>query len=180
MNSNLRTGDTVMVMAGADKGKTGVIIASDAKRGRVTIEGVNVVTKHTKPRSQKDRGGIKKEPASIDVSNVLIVCPSCGKTTRIGHTIDDKGDKHRTCKKCGAFMDGTKKARVKKDTTKATKATKEKDSKVEKAETKEKAATKKAAPKTTAAKSTKPATSSASKTASTTKRKAPVAKSQGK
>ena len=130
MNSNLRTGDTVMVMAGADKGKTGVIIASDAKRGRVTIEGVNVVTKHTKPRSQKDRGGIKKEPASIDVSNVLIVCPSCGKTTRIGHTIDDKGDKHRACKKCGAVLDNAKTTKATKTTKKSTKKSAE-DSKAE-------------------------------------------------
>ena len=67
MNCCLRTGDLVKVIAGADKGKTGVIIASDAQRGRVTVEGVNVVTKHTKTRSQKDRGGIKKEYASIDV-----------------------------------------------------------------------------------------------------------------
>lgn len=176
MNSNLRTGDTVMVMAGADKGKSGVIIASDSKSGRVTVEGVNVVTKHTKPRSQKDRGGIKKEPAAIDVSNVMIVCPTCGKATRIGHKIDEKGVKHRVCKKCGAFMDGVKKTRVKKD---ANKATKEKDIKVEKTAVKEKAATKQTAPKTTAKKAAKPA-GNAEKIASTTKRKAPVAKSQGK
>ena len=174
MNSNLRTGDTVMVMAGADKGKTGVIIASDAKSGRVTVEGVNIVTKHTKPRSQKDRGGIKKEAASIDVSNVLIVCPTCGKITRIAHKLDEKGEKHRACKKCGAFIDGAKKVRVKKDA----KSTKEKDVKVEKAEAKGKDV-KKSAPKATVTKSTK-ATGTAEKMASTTKRKAPAAKSQGK
>ena len=175
MNSNLRTGDTVKVIAGADKGKTGVIIASDAQRGRVTIEGVNIVSKHRKPRSQKDKGGIKKEAAAINASNVLIVCPACGETTRIAHKLDDKGDKHRACKKCGAFMDGVKKTRAKKD-SKATKETK--TTKVEKAEVKEEKA-KKATPKKTAPKATK-ATGSAEKIASTTKRKAPVAKSQGK
>lgn len=172
MNSNLRTGDNVKILAGKDKGKTGVIIASDATRGRVTVEGVNIVTKHTKPRSQKDRGGIKKESASIDVSNVQIVCPTCGKTTRIAHKVDENGTKHRLCKKCGAFMDGEKKSRVKKEA-------KAEKTKVEKAETKEKA-TKEVAPKKAPAKSTTKATASADKTASTTKRKAPVAKSQGK
>lgn len=175
MNSNLRTGDTVKVICGADKGKTGVIIASDAERGRVIIEGVNIVSKHRKPRSQKDKGGIKKEAAAINVSNVLIVCPECGKATRIAHKLDDKGEKHRACKKCGAFMDGAKKTRAKKD-AKSVKETK--SAKVEKAEAKEEKV-KKAAPKATAAKATK-ATSTAGKTASTTKRKAPAAKSQGK
>ncbi len=174
MNSNLRTGDTVKVISGADKGKTGVIIASDAQRGRVTIEGVNIVSKHKKPRSQKDRGGIKKEPASINASNVLIVCPACGQATRIAHKLDDKGEKHRACKKCGAFMDGAKKVRAKKD-AKATKETK--TAKVVKAGAEEKVT--KTAPKKTAPKVTK-ATSNAEKIASTTKRKAPVAKSQGK
>ena len=172
MNSNLRTGDMVKVIAGADKGKSGVILSSDAQKGRVTIEGVNIVSKHRKPRSQKDRGGIKKEPAAINASNVLIVCPSCGKTTRIAHKLDEQGNKHRVCKKCGAFMDGEKKTRAKKE-VKA-----EKETKVEKAASKEKVT--KAAPKKTAPKTTKATASKAEKVASTTKRKAPVAKSQGK
>ncbi|MBO5102958.1 MAG: hypothetical protein J6C13_02580, partial [Clostridia bacterium] len=113
--------------------------------------------------------GIKKESASIDVSNVLIVCPTCGKATRIAHKLDEKGEKHRACKKCGAFMDGEKKTRVKKD-SKA-----DKSAKVEKAETKEKA-TKTAAPKKTATKTTK---ATSAKTTSTTK-KATVAKSEDK
>ncbi len=175
MNSNLRTGDTVKVIAGADKGKTGVIIASDAQRGRVTIEGVNIVSKHRKPRSQKDRGGIKKEAAAINASNVLIVCPACGKTTRIAHKLDEKGEKHRACKHCGAILDGAKKAHAKKD-AKATKVAKE--SKVEKAVEKEEK-TSKVAPKKTAPKVAK-ASGSADKIASSTKRKAPVARSQGK
>ena len=105
MNSNLIKGDKVLVIAGKDKGKTGIITASDSKSRRVTVEGVNIVTKHRKPRSQKDRGGIKREEAGIDVSNVQIVCPSCNKATRIAHTFDEQGRKHRVCKKCGALID---------------------------------------------------------------------------
>ena len=150
MNSNLRTGDNVVV-----------------------VEGVNIVHKHSKPRSQKDKGGIKKVEAAIDVSNVMIICPACGKPTRIAHKFDEKGNKHRACKKCGAFMDGVVVARAKKEAKKESSA-----KKVEKAETKEKA---KSAPKKSATKATKPATANAAeKAASSTRRKAPVAKSQGK
>lgn len=169
MNSNLRTGDNVVVIAGKDKGKTGKIMSSDSQKGRVVVEGVNIVHKHSKPRSQKDKGGIKKVEAGIDVSNVMLLCPSCGKATRIGHAFDEKGTKHRACKKCGAFMDGVKQTKAKKDA----KQTSEKKEKVEKAEktTKE---TKKTAPKTTKASGVE-----AGKTTAT-KRKTPVAKSQGK
>ena len=113
MNSNLITGDNVVVIAGKDKGKTGKITARNTKSGRVTVEGVNIVTKHRKPRSQKDRGGIKHEEASIDVSNVQLICPSCNKATRVGHTFDEQGKKHRICKKCDAVID-TKKTKVQK------------------------------------------------------------------
>ncbi|MBR1926062.1 MAG: 50S ribosomal protein L24 [Clostridia bacterium] len=122
MNSNLRTGDTVVVIAGKDKGKQGKIIASDAQKSRVTVAGVNVVSKHRKPRSQNDKGGIKKEEAPIDVSNVQIICPQCGKATRIGHLIDESGKKHRKCKKCNAIMDGEKRTKVVKNTQKESKA----------------------------------------------------------
>lgn len=173
MNSNLRTGDNVVVIAGKDKGKTGKIMSSDSQKGRVVVEGVNIVHKHSKPRSQKDKGGIKKVEAGIDVSNVMLLCPACGKATRIGHAFDEKGEKHRACKKCGAFMDGEKKTRVKKESKKESVSEK----KVEKAEEKAKA---KPAPKKTAPKATKASGIDAGKSTTVTKRKAPVAKSQGK
>ena len=94
MNSNLRTGDTVIVIAGKDKGKTGKIVSSNSETRRVVVEGVNIAHRHSKPRSQKDKGGIKKHEAAIDVSNVMLVCTSCNKPTRIAHKIDDKGVKH--------------------------------------------------------------------------------------
>ena len=123
MNSNLRTGDTVLVIAGKDKGKQGKIIASDSQKSRVTVEGVNIVSKHRKPRSQTDKGGIKKEEAPIDVSNVQIICPACGKATRIGHLIDASGKKHRMCKKCKKAIDGEVRAKAAKQTKVETKPT---------------------------------------------------------
>lgn len=125
MNFEVKTGDTVLVIAGKDKGKTGKITASNREKGRVVVEGVNIVHKHRKPRSQKDRGGIKKEEASIDVSNVQIICPTCGKATRIAQAFDDKGNKHRVCKKCGAKLDSDKKVKAAKKEAKAEKVEKE-------------------------------------------------------
>lgn len=134
MNSNLIKGDKVLVIAGKDKGKTGVITASNSKTRRVTVEGVNIVTKHRKPRSQKDRGGIKREEAGIDVSNVQIVCPACNKATRIAHTFDEQGKKHRVCKKCGALIDAkrVKVAKADKKEAKAVNTDADKTTKVEK------------------------------------------------
>ena len=175
MNSNLRTGDTVIVIAGKDKGKSGKIVSSNSETKRVVVEGINIVHKHSKPRSQKDRGGIKKKEAPIDVSNVMLICSSCNKPTRIGHKFDEKGNKHRACKHCGALIDNKYvKPKSKKDATK-----KEKE-KVEKAETKEIKETKTTAPKKTASKVTASTVDTANKVVSTTRRKAPVAKSQGK
>ena len=173
MNSNLRTGDTVLVIAGKDKGKSGKIVSSDSEKGRVVVEGINIVHRHSKPRSQKDKGGIKKKEAAIDVSNVMLVCSNCSKPTRIAHSFDDKGNKHRVCKHCGAVIDGKfVKPKAKKEEV----AKKEKE-KVEKAETKE---IKSVAPKKTAPRSTAKPVDTANKAAGTTRRKAPVAKSQGK
>ena len=174
MNSNLRTGDTVVVIAGKDKGKTGKIVKSDAHKGRVTVAGVNIVSKHRKARSQTDKGGIKKEEAPIDVSNVQIICPNCGKATRIGHLIDADGKKHRKCLKCNGVMDGEKRA-------KTSKPTKEADAKVKeaKAEKVTENKTERATKKVPTAKSAGVA-SKAKVDTSTTKRKTPQAKSTAK
>ncbi len=118
----VKTGDTVVVLAGKDKGKTGKVTAVSADQGRVIVENVNVVSKHQKPRSQEDKGGIIKKSAPIDASNVQVVCPVCGKATRVAHSEVD-GKKVRTCKKCNASLD---KAFVKKTTKKAEKPATEK------------------------------------------------------
>ena len=97
----IRTGDTVIVTAGKDKGREGTVIAADPARNRVTVEGVNVAKRHRKARSQEDPGGIIDMEKSIHVSNVMVKSPSDGKPTRVGYKVD--GDKKiRVCKRTGA------------------------------------------------------------------------------
>ncbi len=98
---NIRKDDKVVVLSGKDKGKQGKILVSDPKAAKVIVEGVNVATKHQKPRKQGEEGGIIKVETPIYASKVQLVCPKCGKATRVGHKIAD-GKKVRVCKKCGA------------------------------------------------------------------------------
>ena len=98
---NIKKDDKVVVLSGKDKGKQGKILVSDPKAAKVIVEGVNVATKHQKPRKQGEEGGIIKVETPIYVSKVQLVCPKCGKATRVAHKITD-GKKTRVCKKCGA------------------------------------------------------------------------------
>ena len=98
---NIKKDDKVIVLSGKDKGKSGKVIAADPKGLKVTVEGVNVATKHQKPKKQGQDGGIIKLETPIYVSKVQLVCPKCGKSTRVGHKLVD-GKKVRVCKKCGA------------------------------------------------------------------------------
>ena len=110
---HVKTNDMVVVISGKDKGKQGKISAAFPKTGRVTVEGVNMVTKHQKARNAMQPGGIVKKEAAIDASNVMLICPKCGKPTRVSHkvnvAVDANGKKNRTmvrvCKKCGADID---------------------------------------------------------------------------
>ena len=90
---HVKTGDTVVVLSGKDKGK----------QGKIIVEGVAMVKKHQKPRGQGMPGGIVEKEAAIPASKVMVVCPKCGKNTRVGHELRD-GKKVRTCKKCGAEL----------------------------------------------------------------------------
>lgn len=114
MNSlNVKRGDTVIVLTGKDSGKKGKVLTANPSKETVTVEGINIVTKHVKPRGAQKPGGMQKVPGNTHVSNVMLVCPSCSKTTRIAHTIieeDGKKKSVRTCKKCGAFVDKAAKA----------------------------------------------------------------------
>ena len=121
---NVKKGDNVLVLAGQDKGKKGTVISASPKAQTVRVEGVNVVTKHVKPRGAQNPGGIMKEPGNIHVSNVQVICPDCGKPTRVAHAIVD-GKKARVCKHCGASLDKQAKAAVKKEKKAAKKAKKE-------------------------------------------------------
>ncbi len=98
---NIKKDDKVVVLSGKDKGKQGKVLVVNPKAGKVIVEGVNVATKHQKARQQGQEGGIIKVETPIYASKVQLVCPKCGKNTRVGHKIAD-GKKTRVCKKCGA------------------------------------------------------------------------------
>jgi large subunit ribosomal protein L24 len=100
----IKKGDNVVVITGKDKGVQGEILVAMPSENKVIVKEVNVVSKHRKPRSQTDVGGIIKQEAPIDASNVMLVCPKCKAATRVGYQITD-GKKVRVCKKCGAVID---------------------------------------------------------------------------
>ena len=98
---NIKRDDKVVVLSGKDKGKQGKVLTADPKAGKVIVKGVNVATKHQKPQKQGQEGGIIKVETPIYAAKVQLVCPKCGKGTRVGHKLAD-GKKVRVCKKCGA------------------------------------------------------------------------------
>ncbi len=106
----IRKDDTVVVLSGKDKGKKGKVLAAQPKAGKVIVAGVNVASKHRKPRNQQDEGGIIKMETPIYACKVQVVCPKCGKATRVGHktieTSDGKTKSVRVCKhkECGAEL----------------------------------------------------------------------------
>lgn len=121
MNTSIKKGDNVVVIAGKEKGKTGKVTEVSSKNNRVLVDGVNIVTKHQKARKQDEKSQIIKKNAPIEASNVMVVCPSCGKATRIAHSEVD-GKKVRTCKKCKASLDKEFAKAVKKESKKTVKA----------------------------------------------------------
>ena len=137
MKMTIKTGDTVVVIAGKDKGKTGKVSAVYADANKVLVDDVNVVTKHQKPRSQQDKGGIVKKSAPIDASNAMVVCPVCGKATRVAHS-EIEGKKVRSCKKCKASLDKEYVKATKKEAKKTVKAEELKGAKLKPASTEEK------------------------------------------
>ncbi len=102
---HVKKDDTVIVITGKDKGKKGRVIAAFPRENRVLVEGVNLVTKHTRPSQQNPQGGIIKQEAPIHVSNVMHVDPKSGQPTRIGYKILENGKKVRIAKKSGAQID---------------------------------------------------------------------------
>ena len=99
----IRKDDTVVVLSGKDKGKEGKVLIANPKEGKLVVEGVNVATKHQKPRKQGEEGGIIKVETPIYACKVMVVCPKCGKPTRVAHKLD-AGKNVRVCKKCGANL----------------------------------------------------------------------------
>jgi large subunit ribosomal protein L24 len=101
----LRKDDTVMVVAGKDRGKTGKVLRVLADRDRVLIERVNLSKRHTKPRGVQQPGGIVEREAPVHVSNVLPICGRCNRPTRIGRRRLEDGRAVRTCRRCGEQLD---------------------------------------------------------------------------
>ena len=99
---NVRKGDMVKVLSGKDKGATGEVIRALPREQRVVVKGVALVKKSVRPSQNNPRGGIVTKEAPIYVSRVQLICPTCGKPTRVGHAVNDEGKKVRVCKKCGA------------------------------------------------------------------------------
>ena len=101
----IKKNDTVMVIAGNYVGKKGKVLKVLPQGGRLIIEGVNFIKRHTKPKSQTDQGGIQEREAPVNVSNVMLICPKCGAQTRVGMYFTEDGSKVRVCKKCGEMID---------------------------------------------------------------------------
>ena len=100
---SIKKDDLVVVLSGKDKGKQGKVLEVMPKEGKVIVEKVNMVSRHTKPRQQGEQGGIVKAEGALYACKVMPVCPKCGKATRVGVKIEN-GKNVRVCKKCGAEL----------------------------------------------------------------------------
>ena len=104
MSLFVRKDDNVMVVAGKERGKTGKVIKVLPTKSRVFIERVNLVKRHSKPRSAQQPGGIVEKEASIHVSNVMIMCDTCNAPVRVGYKFLEDGEKVRICRRCGEVL----------------------------------------------------------------------------
>lgn len=105
-NASIRKGDQVRVMAGRDKGRTGRVLAVNARGRTVTVEHANMIKRHTHANPSKNiKGGIVEKEGPIDISNVMLLCPACNKHARVGHSILPGGTKARICRRCGTTLE---------------------------------------------------------------------------
>lgn len=100
MTSRIIKGDSVKIISGKDRSKTGKVLGIDRKSGRVVVEGRNLATRHERPKKQGQKGQKILVPVPLHPSSLMLVCPHCGKSVRVGYLRDEKGVKSRTCKKC--------------------------------------------------------------------------------
>lgn len=131
MSLRIKKGDTVKILTGRDKGQTGKVISVDPENELIKVENLNMVSRHHKSRSAQEQSDIIKMEGNINVSNVMLVCPSCQKTTRIS-TVEVDGKRHRACKKCGFDIDAKKVEKKPESKKRATKASADKTEKTEK------------------------------------------------
>jgi large subunit ribosomal protein L24 len=105
-NAGIRKGDNVRVMSGRDRGKTGRVLAVDPGNHTITVEHAGMIKRHTRPNpSQNIKGGIVEREGNIAISNVLLLCPSCNKGSRVGHKLMPDGSKVRICRRCGTTLE---------------------------------------------------------------------------
>lgn len=102
---HIKSDDQVEVIAGKDKGRVGKVLRVDRKQGRAIVEKINMIKRHTKPNQTVQQGGIIDKEALIQLSNLMLICPKCTKTSRVGRKILEDGSKVRICKKCGEPVD---------------------------------------------------------------------------
>lgn len=106
---HVKKGDTVIVLTGKDRysltKKKGKVLSVDREKNQVIVEGINMSTKHKKPRGRYQQGGIIHQEAPIHVSNVMLVCEKCSNPTKVGKKFLENGQKARVCKKCGEIID---------------------------------------------------------------------------
>lgn len=98
---NIKKGDNVYVLSGEDRGKEGRVLSVDSAKNRAIVEGINIVTKSTKPNAKHPQGGLVKMEAPINISNLALIDPKSGKPTRVGYRFNEKGEKIRYAKKSG-------------------------------------------------------------------------------
>ena len=98
--THLKVNDQVEVIAGKDKGRVGKVIKVNATDGKAIVEKINMIKRHTKPSQANQQGGIIEKEAPLDASNLMVICPKCSKTSRVGKKILEDGSKVRICKKC--------------------------------------------------------------------------------
>jgi large subunit ribosomal protein L24 len=101
----IRKNDKVIVLVGKEKGKIGSVLKVDAEKGRVIVEKLNMVKRHTRAGGKSAQGGIIEKEAPIHMSNIMLICSKCAEATRIGKQILEDGSRVRACKKCGELLD---------------------------------------------------------------------------
>ncbi len=95
----IKKGDTLLIISGKDRGRKGKVIEAFPKQGKVVVEGINLRKKHMKPKKSGEKGQIVETPGPLDVSDVKLICPKCGKAVKVGYKIEGK-KKYRICKTC--------------------------------------------------------------------------------
>ena len=101
----IKKDDKVIILTGKEKGKIGTVLKVDVEKGRVIVEKINMVKRHSRPGGRSAQGGIVEKEAPIHISNIMLVCNKCAEPSRIGKRILEDGSKVRVCKKCGQLLD---------------------------------------------------------------------------